>query len=131
MIVPAAPASIVVVMPGMYPFQRRPAYRPSLGIKRQRVYTANMGTKNISLPDELERYVEAKVASGEYAHASEVVRDGLRLLMQREAEKLDWLRAAIAEGTASADRGEVSEFDDAMMRRIVSKGRALATRSTP
>lgn len=90
-----------------------------------------MGTKNISLPDELERYVEAKVASGEYAHASEVVRDGLRLLMQREAEKLDWLRAAIAEGTASADRGEVSEFDDDMMRRIVSKGRALATRSTP
>lgn len=87
-----------------------------------------MGTKNISLPDELERYVEAKVASGEYAHASEVVRDGLRLLMQREAEKLDWLRTAIAEGIASADRGELYEFDDNMMKDVIAEGRAIAAR---
>ena len=63
-----------------------------------------MGTKNISLPPELEEYIDAKVSSGEYAHASEVVREGIRLLMQREAEKLEWLRNAIAEGIASAER---------------------------
>jgi antitoxin ParD1/3/4 len=60
-----------------------------------------MGTKNISLPPELEEYVAAKVASGEYAHASEVVREGLRLMMREEAEKLEWLRNAITEGLAS------------------------------
>lgn len=64
-----------------------------------------MGTKNISLPSELEAYIDAKVASGEYAHASEVVRDSLRLMMREEAEKLEWLREAIAEGIVSAGEG--------------------------
>lgn len=62
-----------------------------------------MGTKNISLPRELEKYIDAKVASGEYAHASEVVRDGVRLLMRQEAEKLEWLREAVGKGIADAD----------------------------
>lgn len=66
-----------------------------------------MGTRNISLPPDLEAYVEAKVNSGEYAHASEVVRDGIRLLMQQEAEKLEWLRDAIAKGITSAEREEL------------------------
>lgn len=65
-----------------------------------------MGTKNISLPADLEAYVEAKVASGEYAHASEVVRDGLRLLMREEAAKLEWLRNAIAVRLAQVRAGE-------------------------
>jgi antitoxin ParD1/3/4 len=64
-----------------------------------------MGTKNISLPQELEAYIDAKVASGDYAHASEVVRDAIRLLMQQEAEKLEWLRAAIAKGEADIAAG--------------------------
>ncbi|MGA7354965.1 MAG: type II toxin-antitoxin system ParD family antitoxin [Candidatus Cybelea sp.] len=64
-----------------------------------------MGTKNISLPKELEAYVDAKVESGQYAHASEVVRDGIRLLMKEEAEKLEWLRNAIALGEADIAAG--------------------------
>ena len=64
-----------------------------------------MGTKNISLPKELEDYIDAKVASGEYAHASEVVRDGVRLIMQEEARKLEWLREAIAKGLADIEAG--------------------------
>jgi len=64
-----------------------------------------MGTKNISLPEDLEAYVEAKVESGEYAHASEVVRDGIRLLMREEAAKLEWLRGAIAVGMADLKAG--------------------------
>lgn len=64
-----------------------------------------MGAKNISLPQELEAYIDAKVTSGEYAHASEVVRDGLRLMMEEEAGKLEWLRAAIAEGEADIEAG--------------------------
>jgi antitoxin ParD1/3/4 len=64
-----------------------------------------VGTKNISLPAELEAYIDAKVASGEYAHASEVVRDGVRLLMREEALKLEWLRNAIAEAEQSIAAG--------------------------
>lgn len=79
-----------------------------------------MGTKNISLPTELEEYIDAKVASGEYAHASEVVRDALRAMMEEEAGKLEWLRNAIAEGIASAERGEIipgdQAFEDAKRR---------------
>lgn len=81
-----------------------------------------MGTKNISLPPELEQYVDAKVESGEYAHASEVVRDGLRLLMRQEAEKLEWLRTAIAEGLASPVREDLADFDD-VLREIRKLGK--------
>lgn len=80
-----------------------------------------MGTKNISLPPELEQYVDAKVESGEYAHASEVVRDGLRLLMRQEAEKLEWLRNAIAEGLASPVREDLTDFD-AVLGEIHKRG---------
>jgi antitoxin ParD1/3/4 len=65
-----------------------------------------MGAKNISLPEEVEAYIDAKVGSGEYAHASEVVRDGVRLLMREEARKLKWLRNAIADAEASIAAGE-------------------------
>lgn len=83
-----------------------------------------MGTKNISLPRELEEYVNAKVASGEYAHSSEVVRDGLRLLMRQEAEKLEWLREAIAEGVAASDRGDTVPANR-IVEEVKKLGRAM------
>lgn len=66
-----------------------------------------MPTKNISLPQELARYVDKKVATGEYAHASEVVREAVRLMMLDEVDKLELLREAIADGVASEERGEL------------------------
>jgi len=82
-----------------------------------------MSTKNISLPRELEQYVDAKVASGEYAHASEVVRAGLRLLMQQEAEKLEWLRNAVAEGIWSAENEPLTRADQ-VLEEVRKRGRA-------
>jgi antitoxin ParD1/3/4 len=81
-----------------------------------------MGTKNISLPRELAEYVDAKVASGEYAHASEVVREGIRLLMRQEAEKLDWLRNALAEADADIAAGRTIPADD-VMEWVKKRGR--------
>jgi antitoxin ParD1/3/4 len=47
--------------------------------------------RTISLPVETADYIDAKVASGEYASASEVVRDGLRSLQARDAAIEKWL----------------------------------------
>lgn len=66
-------------------------------------------TLNVSLTPELEELISAKVASGRYLSASEVVRDGLRLLEERDRlrrEALGRVREKIDAGFASLDRGE-------------------------
>ena len=63
-----------------------------------------MPTRNVNLTDELDRFVVAKVESGRYENASEVVRAALRSLEreeQRHEAKLAVLRAAIDAGDAS------------------------------
>jgi antitoxin ParD1/3/4 len=63
-----------------------------------------MPTRNVNLTDELERFVLAKVESGRYENASEVIRAALRSFEREEQKfeaKLAALRAAIDEGDAS------------------------------
>jgi antitoxin ParD1/3/4 len=72
-----------------------------------------MPTRNVNLTEHFDRFIETGVTSGRFSNASEVVREGLRLLEQREREdkaKLQWLRAAAKEGFDSIDRGEGIEF---------------------
>ena len=70
-----------------------------------------MPTRNVNLTDQLDRFVLAKVESGRYENASEVIRAALRTLERDEQEyeaKLAALRAAIDEGDASGvARGDV------------------------
>lgn len=66
---------------------------------------------NIYLGKHFEAMVRAKVASGRYANASEVVREALRR-MEAHDEKLERLRAKIDEGLASIERGDVIEITD-------------------
>jgi putative addiction module CopG family antidote len=47
---------------------------------------------SITLPHDMAAMVKAKVASGEYASESEVIRDGLRTLQARDAAVEKWLR---------------------------------------
>lgn len=47
---------------------------------------------SVTLPNEMAALVRAKVASGEYASESEVIREGLRALNARERAMDDWLR---------------------------------------
>ena len=56
-----------------------------------------MATMNVSLPDEMKAFVEAQVATGLYANASDYIRD---LIRSRQAD-VDRLRALIEEGDAS------------------------------
>lgn len=46
---------------------------------------------SITLPNEMADVVKAKVAAGEYATESEVIRDGLRVLMARDRAVESWL----------------------------------------
>lgn len=59
-----------------------------------------MGNTSIRLGEHFRAFVSERVAGGRYGSASEVIREGLRLLEEREA-KLDGLRRALDEGEAS------------------------------
>ena len=66
---------------------------------------------NVSLTPELEEYINSKVKSGDYRSASEVVRDGLRLLKEKDnlqEAKLRALREAVQQGIES---GESTSLD--------------------
>jgi len=71
-----------------------------------------MATKNVSLSEEFAEFVEAQVACGAYASASEVMRDGLRLLRREQAahdEKIEILRREIGIGVEQARAGRLSK----------------------
>lgn len=59
-----------------------------------------MATMNISVTDKMRSWVEAQVADGRYATASDCVRDLIRVKMEAE-EKLAKLRVMIQEGIDS------------------------------
>jgi antitoxin ParD1/3/4 len=46
---------------------------------------------SITLPTDMADVIKAKVAAGEYATESEVIRDGLRVLMARDRAVENWL----------------------------------------
>jgi putative addiction module CopG family antidote len=50
---------------------------------------------SITLPNEMADVVKAKVAAGEYATESEVIRDGLRTLLARDRAMETWLREQV------------------------------------
>ncbi len=64
---------------------------------------------NVSLTPELEKFVSAKVGSGRYNSASEVVREALRLLEEHDsarAAQLAGFNEELGRRVASLDRGE-------------------------
>ena len=74
---------------------------------------------NINFTPFFEEVIQEKVASGEYQNASEVVRDAMRLLVERDKlreAKIRDVRAAIQEGVES---GDPVPFD---IERIIDKG---------
>ena len=91
-----------------------------------------MPTRNINLTDHFDRFVAGEVESGRYGNASEVVREGLRLMERRKQEeraRLNWLRGAVREGLDQIERGEGVELEsmgalEAELRRIGAEARA-------
>jgi antitoxin ParD1/3/4 len=81
---------------------------------------------NVSLTPELDRLVQEKVASGLYQTASEVVREGLRLLEaqdQMRTAQLAQVRSKIDRGLKQLNAGQAVSSDSAW-KRIHKKRRA-------
>jgi len=84
---------------------------------------------NVSLTPELEQLIEERVNTGLYNSASEVVREALRLLMERDQikqMKLDELRRQIQVGIDASNRGEVVTEEEAMERLKLRRDKVLA-----
>ena len=88
---------------------------------------------NVSLTPELEQFVNEKVESGLYQTASEVVREALRLLKERDHAR-ERLCADVQGGFDALARGEGRTYDKVSGRqlaeRIKSRGRATRTKKS-
>ena len=74
-----------------------------------------MATRNVVLTQHQHELVEALVKSGRYQNASEVLREGLRLLEREEAEetaKVAALRHAAEQGWADLASGRYDDVDE-------------------
>ena len=61
---------------------------------------------NVSLSAPLEEYINEKVKSGMYNSASEVIREGLRTLQEKDNERNERLDALLIERLESLNNGE-------------------------
>lgn len=77
-----------------------------------------MPTRNVTLTEHDDNFIDTSIAAGRFSNASEAVRAGLHLLERQQAEdqaKLEWLRGTTREAFAALDRGEglaLSSADD-------------------
>ena len=85
-----------------------------------------MPTRNVVLTEQQADLVETLVRSGRYQNASEVLRDGLRLLQRREAEekaKLEALRGALDEAEAAIATGDLADYSPALLKELANQER--------
>lgn len=85
---------------------------------------------SVTLPNEMAAQVRAKVASGEYASESEVIRDGLRALQAREKALETWLRGEVvsAYDTLKDDPSRARSLDDVRASLAAEHERATTSR---
>jgi len=75
-----------------------------------------MPTRNVNLTDHFDRFIDEGVTSGRFSNASEMVREALRLLEQRQEEdraRIEWLRGEVQKGMDAMDRGDYVEIRSA------------------
>ena len=77
-----------------------------------------MATTSLSLGEHREVFKKNEIASGRYGSASEVVRDALRTMEERES-KLDALRAHLAQSAEQARVGE--SIDNLSMNALINE----------
>lgn len=72
---------------------------------------------NVAIPSQLEEFIRHQVQSGRYGNASEVVRDGLRLLQERELSRMGKLNELKALIQAGIDSGLAGNLDIAALKQ--------------
>lgn len=77
-----------------------------------------------NLGQHLETYVTSLIKSGRYSSRSEVLREGIRLVEERE-KRLAALDAAISRGLADANDGRVTPLEE-VAERLTAKYRKMA-----
>ena len=86
---------------------------------------------NVSLTNELEAWVQARVESGLYRTGSEVVREAIRLLRERDELKdlrREELRALVRAGMDDVDAGNTVPFSTEVLDQVKKRGRARLKR---
>lgn len=67
---------------------------------------------NVHLTEPMQEFVQGQIKSGAYANTSEVVRAGLRLLMEKDgARQFYALKADLEDAAAAAEAGDFADFD--------------------
>lgn len=92
------------------------------GRTRQRRF--KVPTRNVVLTDHQQEVIETLVDSGRYQNASEVLREGLRLVEQREREdelKLEALRQAVQVGVADLAAGRFRDVRPGAIDSLVAE----------
>jgi antitoxin ParD1/3/4 len=91
-------------------------------------YTSRMArhsTLNVSLTAKLEKYVRSKVNSGGYESASEVIRESLRALQDREHAAMGFwacVREKVAVGRRQVAEGRMQDGEEAMAEIMAELG---------
>jgi antitoxin ParD1/3/4 len=112
-----------------------------------------MAQMNISITDELAKYVRARVKSGRYNNASEVVREAIRRMEQEDqralriaaptvediltdltAQQLEGIRKRVLEGIADIERGDYTEYEGReglkkLTAEVKARGRRMLQRA--
>lgn len=85
---------------------------------------------SITLPHDMAEAVRAKVAAGQYATESEVIRDGLRVLLARDRAMEEWLRRDVAAAfdAVKADPSRAVEVSKVKARIAAAHQNATAKR---
>jgi antitoxin ParD1/3/4 len=90
----------------------------------------NMPTRNVVLSEHQQQLVETLVQSGRYQNASEVLREGLRLIAARERRedaKLEALQQAARQGWADVTAGRFADVADDQLEDFIGQlGRRAA-----
>lgn len=82
---------------------------------------------SVNLGEQLEAFITEAVKNGRYGSRSEVLREGVRLVQEREA-RLAELDTALKEGIADADAGRVTDAG-IVFDRLIRKYEAMAAKS--
>ncbi len=82
---------------------------------------------SVNLGEQLEAFITEAVKNGRYGSRSEVLREGVRLVQERE-NRLEKIKAAVARGIADADAGRVTDAE-IVFERLIRKYEAMSAKS--